>query len=269
MTRNRLLAIALLVAMALVATGSGALTSVDAGREMSVSVVSDQRALLEIETAGDLSDRTGVVDGSPFTLLEVRDRFPTEVHVTDGRLTQDDDPPIEIVSAEFGSGVRVECVEATDADGESVTVQLTVASESGDVQVTKHSRDVRVVCEASESSPVPTTTATTTTPGESPELVVGVGNHENEAMTYTVVVELQRVRVQGESISVVEARELERYGVSLDDNETVQRKPQIRPSMTGDRLRLTYLLYRGDPPADPAIANAYRSVYRWVNVTDA
>ena len=36
--------------------------------------------------------------------------------------------------------------------------------------------------------------------------------------------------------------------------------------MTGDDLRLTYALYRGDPPADLAEADPYRRAYVWVDV---
>lgn len=37
--------------------------------------------------------------------------------------------------------------------------------------------------------------------------------------------------------------------------------------MTGDELRLQYLLYRGSPPATSTQSNAYREVHLWVNVT--
>jgi hypothetical protein len=37
--------------------------------------------------------------------------------------------------------------------------------------------------------------------------------------------------------------------------------------MTGERLRLTYLLYRGAPPQTPTTDNAYRELHLWVNVT--
>jgi len=36
--------------------------------------------------------------------------------------------------------------------------------------------------------------------------------------------------------------------------------------MTGENLRVQYLLYRGDPPAEPTQENAYRSLHLWVDV---
>jgi len=31
--------------------------------------------------------------------------------------------------------------------------------------------------------------------------------------------------------------------------------------------RLVYLLYRGEPPAEPRIDNAYRELHLWINVS--
>jgi uncharacterized membrane protein len=41
----------------------------------------------------------------------------------------------------------------------------------------------------------------------------------------------------------------------------------VTPTLTGQRLRLAYLLYRGSPPPDPTVENAYREVHLWINVS--
>lgn len=108
------------------------------------------------------------------------------------------------------------------------------------------------------------------TVGESKPVVVGVSNQEHEPVDYTVVVELQEVRPagpNGTNLTVEGSTELDRYGIDLGDNETDRRTVDVRPTTTGERLRLAFLLYRGEPPADPAVETAYRETQLWVNVT--
>ncbi|MDS0300278.1 DUF1616 domain-containing protein [Halogeometricum sp. S1BR25-6] len=104
---------------------------------------------------------------------------------------------------------------------------------------------------------------------ESRSLVVGVRNHEHERTSYTVVTKLQRVRSgdQAQGVTVVEEEEIDRFGVTLASNESVRQRRVLTPTLTGDRLRLHFLLYRGDAPADPQANNAYRSAHLWVNVS--
>jgi len=124
--------------------------------------------------------------------------------------------------------------------------------------------------------------------GEPRSLVVGIGNHEHETVQYTVVAEIQRVEIEREnvstpggtpvngstgvrnvSITVLEDREVARFGPELNHNETWTRQHEVATTLTGDRLRLTYLLYRDDPPADPTVDDAYRSIWLWVNVSES
>ena len=123
--------------------------------------------------------------------------------------------------------------------------------------------------------------------GESRSLVVGIGNQEHSRVDYTVVSELQRVDIErtsnatvgngsvndttgasNVSISVLEEREVTRFETELGHNRTWIRKHNVTPTLTGDRLRLTYLLYKGSPPGDPTVDNAYRAVWLWVNVSE-
>jgi uncharacterized membrane protein len=107
--------------------------------------------------------------------------------------------------------------------------------------------------------------------GESEPIVVGIGNHEHETVSYTVVVTLQRVRTPNASnetgVTVLEEEELGRFSNRLDANETWHHRYRIRPTLTGERLRLTLLLYRGSVPRDPTTENAHRELHLWIDVS--
>ncbi|MFC6723339.1 DUF1616 domain-containing protein [Halobium palmae] len=105
------------------------------------------------------------------------------------------------------------------------------------------------------------------TAGDSQSLIVGIGNHEHQRMNYTVVTALQRVSIENNTTRVREQTELHRFQTTLPSNETWQLEHTVTPRLTGERLRLVYLLYRGAPPEDPTVANAYRENHLWVNVT--
>lgn len=108
---------------------------------------------------------------------------------------------------------------------------------------------------------------TTLEPGENGTLVVGIGNHERETVEYSVVARLQRMAVDNGTRHVVESQRLDRFRVEVPANETVRRRHTVSPRLTGERLRLQYLLYRGALPENPTAESAYRSVHVWVNVT--
>ena len=106
---------------------------------------------------------------------------------------------------------------------------------------------------------------TETTTGEPVELTVVVANREQEAVTYTVVVELQRVTDDG---SVTEEVEQDRFEVALGQGETWQEAHQFAPTLVGDGLRLQYHLYRESPPPDGSEETAYRTLTLWIDVRD-
>lgn len=89
--------------------------------------------------------------------------------------------------------------------------------------------------------------------GESRQLFVGVGNHEGVAMPYTVVVTL-------------DGEEVDRVSGEVPAGETRRFETAIQPSQSGENVRLSVLLYRGDVPANPTPENAYRDVHLWVSV---
>jgi uncharacterized membrane protein len=106
------------------------------------------------------------------------------------------------------------------------------------------------------------------TPGESESLYVGVGNHEHETVEYTVVVQLQRVEGEGNDSRVTDRERLDTFTATVAHNETwtAERSLTVDGDVTGEDLRLSFLLYEGDPPAAPTRANAYRDVHLWVDV---
>ncbi|PSP55931.1 hypothetical protein BRC82_03390 [Halobacteriales archaeon QS_1_67_19] len=100
--------------------------------------------------------------------------------------------------------------------------------------------------------------------GESKPLVVELRNEENERTSYAIVVELQRV---GEDGTVDEERQLATFTPIVEDGETWRTRHEVTPTMTGEDLRLVYLVYEGEPPDDPTVENAHRHVHVWVNVS--
>jgi uncharacterized membrane protein len=105
------------------------------------------------------------------------------------------------------------------------------------------------------------------TVGQSQPLTVGIGNHEHEQVDYSVVAELQRVSIRNNSTTVRESRTLDRFSRTIPANGSANWTHDVTPTLTGERLRLTYLLYRGSPPANPTVENAYRETHLWVNVS--
>lgn len=108
---------------------------------------------------------------------------------------------------------------------------------------------------------------TTLEEGENATVIVGISNHEHRQIQYTVVSRLQRVQVEGNETTVTRSRRVGQFRPTVGINETVHRRHTVQPGMTGEQLRLQYLLYVDDPPADLSAANAYRAVHIWINAT--
>ncbi|WP_247010556.1 DUF1616 domain-containing protein [Halorientalis litorea] len=104
--------------------------------------------------------------------------------------------------------------------------------------------------------------------GEPQSYVVAVENHEDRTVGYTLVGEIQRVDRTDGRVDVTQEREFLRRSDTLASNESWHANMSVTPRTTGDDLRITYLLYRGDPPNNPNQANAYRYVHVWIDVSD-
>ncbi|WP_435156742.1 DUF1616 domain-containing protein [Haladaptatus sp. DFWS20] len=105
------------------------------------------------------------------------------------------------------------------------------------------------------------------TQGERKPVIVGIENHEHERTNYSAVVLLQNVTTRNNSTVVNDEQQLQRFQTTLGQNETWRTTHNITATMTGTRLRLIYLLYKGDVPRNPTADNAYRELHLWVNVT--
>lgn len=92
------------------------------------------------------------------------------------------------------------------------------------------------------------------TAGESQQVFTAIGNHEGQTVPYTVVVKL-------------DGQEVDRFSTSVAAGETERIEYAVTPQQTGERLRLSFLLYRGDVPSNPTPENAYRETHLWVSVS--
>lgn len=110
------------------------------------------------------------------------------------------------------------------------------------------------------------------TSGETQDLTVFVDNQEHREVTYTTVVQLQRVEYAGgdgagdgngtdsDAATVRETDELTRASITVPDGERESQTLEIAPTMAGDDLRLVVLLYEGEPPSEPSADDAYRVI---------
>lgn len=94
---------------------------------------------------------------------------------------------------------------------------------------------------------------------------VTIANREGAPRTYAVVVELQRVERTPDGATVVEETRLDGFSRQVAADETVRVAHRPATTRTGPDLRVRYLLYVGEPPADPDADSAYRSVQLWLS----
>lgn len=104
------------------------------------------------------------------------------------------------------------------------------------------------------------------TRGERAELLVGVENNEYTTINYTVIVQLQQVRQEGNETIVTNRSEIDRFETTLSHNETARRQHVLQPTVTGENLRVQYLLYKDEVPEEPTQATAYRDLHIWIEV---
>lgn len=106
----------------------------------------------------------------------------------------------------------------------------------------------------------------TVTVGESVPMVAGITNLEDAPQDYGVVAQLQVLDDGGQ---VVEREDLASFDASLDAGENWEHDHAIEPSITGEELRVQYLLYRDDVPETPTADSAYRELHVWIDVEDS
>ena len=104
------------------------------------------------------------------------------------------------------------------------------------------------------------------TRGESASLSWGIQSAEADRTEYTVVVQIERVDEQNQRIETVE---LDRTTETVDPGERVVNDHEITSPLTGENLRVSYYLYRGEAPGTPSEETAYRNLHIWVDVDPA
>lgn len=100
---------------------------------------------------------------------------------------------------------------------------------------------------------------------------VGIENHEERSVEYTVVVQLQRFGEPGNESDVAGSAEIGRFSTTVGDDEASMREQtlSVAEDSAGHRLRLLFLLYVGDVPETPTRENAYRDLHLWVEGADS
>lgn len=107
--------------------------------------------------------------------------------------------------------------------------------------------------------------------GESIPVTLSIENQEGHRIDYTVVTVVERARTKGngsgpDSFTILERRELQRTSVTVGDGAVERTDLRVNPRLIGDRLRLSFLVFAGDAPADPTGQRADAHLYLWVRV---
>ncbi|RZH69171.1 DUF1616 domain-containing protein [Natrinema altunense] len=106
--------------------------------------------------------------------------------------------------------------------------------------------------------------------GESQELIIGVDNHEQRPVAYTVVAVEQTVETDGNETVVMSQNELDRFASQLSHGESWRFRHDLEPTMTGENVRVAWLVYiDGDVPPQPSLENADSSTYLWLTVSES
>lgn len=96
---------------------------------------------------------------------------------------------------------------------------------------------------------------------------VGVGNLEGHTVDYTVIGEIQPAAGGEGDVRVEDGEAFHRERLTVDDGETRPLNATVSPSEPGE-YRVVYLLYDGEPPAEPRVSNADEEVHLWVTVEE-
>lgn len=152
-----------------------------------------------------------------------------------------------------------------------ISILLATASVAYAVAVPKQGEsftEFYILTEDNEGDLVAADYPTEFTVGESKPIIIGIGNQEHRPVEYTWVSKVQRVRIANNSTTVLESQELDRGQVYLEHNQTRHLNYSIEPRMTGQRLRLVFLLYTESPGDNPTLDTAYRETHLWINVSE-
>ena len=91
--------------------------------------------------------------------------------------------------------------------------------------------------------------------GESVDVIIGIVNHEYSVVNYSIVIQLNNETID---------TPLSLNHIALAHNVTWEKPVSFVPGVTGEDMKLQYLLYRDDNMTEP-----YRDLHLWINVTEA
>ncbi|WP_222920220.1 DUF1616 domain-containing protein [Natrinema sp. SYSU A 869] len=129
---------------------------------------------------------------------------------------------------------------------------------------------VSLMTEDDDGNPVAGNLPTEFERGDSQELIVGVDNHEQRPVTYTVVAVEQTVVTDGNETVVTAQNELDQFETRLSHGETWRFRHDLEPTMTGEAVRIVWLVYLdGDVPPEPSLENADYAPYLWGTVSES
>lgn len=98
--------------------------------------------------------------------------------------------------------------------------------------------------------------------GESTSLIFSVENSEGETLQYSVLVVLQQLTEDG---TVQRQTVLDQYDRAVANGETWNNSHTVVPPDVEANNRITYLLFKGEPPQRPTVETSYRHLYLWID----
>jgi len=106
--------------------------------------------------------------------------------------------------------------------------------------------------------------------GEPEPIVVGLENNENVGTEYTIIVEIHNTTVpETNKAEIVDRQRVTTFKPVVEPGEEWRTEHNLTAAITGEDLRVTYLLYIGTPPAQPTPDNADQSLHLWVDVRNS
>lgn len=89
-------------------------------------------------------------------------------------------------------------------------------------------------------------------------VAVKIDNQEGREIDYELVGQIQRIQPNG---TVLDSSRIDQGDLTVPAGESIVSERELTPTMTGDRLRLQYLVYKGSAPEEPRVENADLSVH--------
>lgn len=129
------------------------------------------------------------------------------------------------------------------------------------------STDLYLMTLDEEGDPVAAGYPETVGVGETIGVEVGVENDERGPVEYVLLVQLEELE-DGEEGEIIESDVLAEERFTLSDGESWQERVDVTPTMPGEDLRVSFLLYQDDPHFFVDQRTAYRHTHIWLDVPE-